>query len=161
MSGHAAAGQINLTDGVTKYMPGSRTGLEIRGRNGAQRGGWDKLKDAAAIEGLMAEGAYMDVTRIKSGGDVVEAGSVLAERLLAADGDATGTATLEGDVWTVEITRPLKASQPGGVDLQPGTLYTAGFAIHDDYTSARFHHVSLEYKLGLDNPEAEINVVKK
>lgn len=34
-----------------------------------------------------------------------------------------------------------------------------GLAIHDDYSSARFHHVSLGYKLGLDNPDAELNAV--
>jgi cytochrome c-type protein NapC len=45
--------------------------------------------------------------------------------------------------------------------LEAGKTYTVGFAIHDDYTTARFHHVSLEYKLALDNPEAEINVVGK
>ena len=39
--------------------------------------------------------------------------------------------------------------------------YNLGFAIHDDYTSGRFHHVSLGYKLGFDNSDAEINAVKQ
>ena len=43
----------------------------------------------------------------------------------------------------------------------PGKLYTVTFAIHDDYAAARFHHVSLELLLGLDNPEAQINAVKQ
>ncbi|HYG86626.1 MAG TPA: c-type cytochrome, partial [Azospirillum sp.] len=38
--------------------------------------------------------------------------------------------------------------------------YTIGFAIHDDHTNARFHHVSVDYKLALDNPEAGINAIK-
>ena len=50
---------------------------------------------------------------------------------------------------------------PGDVPIKTGELYTVGFALHDDFTSARFHHVSLEFKLGLDNPDAEINVVGK
>ena len=36
-----------------------------------------------------------------------------------------------------------------------------GFAIHDDYTNERFHHVSLGYKLALDNPEAEVNAISQ
>ncbi len=41
---------------------------------------------------------------------------------------------------------------------EPGKTYTVGFAIHDDYTAARFHHVSLAYHLGFDDPAADINV---
>lgn len=162
LSGDAAAqGALDLSTGVTKYMPGSRTEIDYKGRNDARRGGWNKLKDAATIDSMMAEGAFGDLTRFKSGGNQIERGSILEQRLLKSADNATGTATLADGIWTVDISRSLKASQPGGVDLGPGKLYTVGFAIHDDYTSARFHHVSLEYKLGFDNPDAEINVVKK
>ncbi|WP_281645203.1 hypothetical protein [Parendozoicomonas sp. Alg238-R29] len=41
-----------------------------------------------------------------------------------------------------------------------GKVYNFGFAIHDDYTSARYHHVSFGYKLALDNDQAEVNVKK-
>uniref|UniRef100_UPI003D75817B c-type cytochrome n=1 Tax=Azospirillum sp. TaxID=34012 RepID=UPI003D75817B len=44
--------------------------------------------------------------------------------------------------------------------IEPGKTYTIGFAIHDDHTNARFHHVSVDYKLALDNAEAGINAVK-
>jgi cytochrome c-type protein NapC len=40
-------------------------------------------------------------------------------------------------------------------------LYNLSFAIHDDYSNARYHHVSLGYKLGFDNTSAEINAIKK
>jgi cytochrome c-type protein NapC len=36
-------------------------------------------------------------------------------------------------------------------------MYNIGFAIHDDYSNSRFHHVSLGFKLGFDNEDAEIN----
>jgi len=88
-------------------------------------------------------------------------GSILAQRNLAKSDKMTGNGVLKDGVWTVTITRPLKSDQPGAVSFEPGQTYTMGVAIHDDYTSARFHHVSLERKLALDNPEAEINVVKK
>ena len=68
---------------------------------------------------------------------------------------------LEGNTWTVVLSRPLISDAPGDLSIQPGKTYTVGFAIHDDYTSARFHHVSLEYRLALDDPKAEINVVRK
>ncbi|WP_419613326.1 ethylbenzene dehydrogenase-related protein, partial [Thiolapillus sp.] len=63
--------------------------------------------------------------------------------------------------WVVEMNRALKTGKPGDVDIEPGKLYNFGFAIHDDYSNGRFHHVSLGYKLGLDNGEAEINAVGK
>lgn len=104
----------------------------------------------------------MDLIRFKSGnGGTVEAGYVLADRKLGPNDLVTGTGSLEGGIWTVTITRPLATTQPGGVTFEPGKTYTIGFAIHDDYTTARFHHVSLEYILALDTAEAEINVVKK
>jgi cytochrome c-type protein NapC len=161
LSGDAAAqGALDLSTGVTKYMPGSRTEIDFNGRDGARRGGWNKLKDAVTIDTMQAEGAFVDLVRFSSGSNQAEEGSILAQRMLKSADNITGIAILADGVWTVEISRPLKSSQPGGVDLGPGKLYTIGFAIHDDYTSARFHHVSLEYKLGIDNPDAEINVVR-
>ena len=56
--------------------------------------------------------------------------------------------------------RPLKSDQPGDVSIEQGKVYNFGFAIHDDYADARFHHVSLGYKMALDNAEAELNVEK-
>jgi cytochrome c-type protein NapC len=31
-------------------------------------------------------------------------------------------------------------------------VYNFGFAIHEDYTNARYHYVSLGYQFGLDKP---------
>ena len=42
-----------------------------------------------------------------------------------------------------------------------GKTYTLGFAIHDDYTSHRFHDVSLATTMVLDSGAAEIVAVKK
>jgi nitrate/TMAO reductase-like tetraheme cytochrome c subunit len=161
-----AAGEIgkviNITDGITKYVKDSRTKLEYKGKNGKPRGAWDKLIDKGELDTKMAEGVYMDLVRFMSGnGGKTEAGNILAERRLAETDKMSSTGVLADGVWTVTITRPLKATEPGGVSFEPGKLYTMGFAIHDDYTSARFHHVSLEYKLGLDNADAEINAVKQ
>jgi len=153
---------INLADGVTKYINNSRTELEYKGKNGKPRGAWDKLVDKAELDKNLADGVYMDLLRFKSGdGGKTESGHILADRVLEPANKITSSGVLADGVWTVTITRPLKATQPGGVSFEAGNLYTMGFAIHDDYTNARFHHVSLEYKLGLDNAEAEINAIKQ
>ena len=47
------------------------------------------------------------------------------------------------------------------IAVAAGKSYNFGFAIHDDYSNARFHHVSLGYTLALDNPKADINAVKQ
>ena len=133
--------------------------LEYKGKNGKPRGGWDKLVDKAELDTKLSEGVYMDLVRFKSGSAKAETGYIMAERVLENSDTSTATGNLVDGIWTVELVRPLKSDKPGGVSFEPGSLYTIGFAIHDDYTSARFHHVSLEYKLGLDNSEAEINAV--
>ena len=63
----------------------------------------------------------------------------------------------EAGFWTVTMKRKLNSDKPGDVSIEPGKVYNFGFAIHDDYSNARFHHVSLGYKLALDNEEAEVN----
>ena len=151
---------INVADGITKYLADSRTKVEIKGRRGKKRGGWDKLKPEDELAELTKAGTFMELIRFRSGAPV-EHGKVLAERKLAEAGTVSGTGALEAGTWTVELSRPLAATGDDSVALKPGEIYTVGFALHDDFTSARFHHVSLELKLGLDNPEAEINVVAK
>jgi len=151
---------IDVSDGITKYTKGSRTKLEYKGKNGKPRGAWDKLIDKAELETKHKDGAIMDLMRFMSGGKP-ESGYILADRKLAPSNTVQAAGSLKDGVWTVTMSRPLKTTQPGGVSFEAGKTYTVGFAIHDDYTAARFHHVSLEYRLALDNAEAEINVVKR
>jgi cytochrome c-type protein NapC len=155
----AVAGQLDVSKGVTKYIAASRTEIEEKGRRGAKLGGWDKLKDKAAIDEALAQGQFMDLLRWSSNGKV-ENGHILEQRVMTDTGPVEAQGWLEGGYWTVEIKRPLAAATPGDLPLEAGKLYNFGFAIHDDFTNSRFHHVSLGYRLGLDNPEAEINAVK-
>ena len=99
--------------------------------------------------------------RYKSGKGETENGYVLEQRHMSGGGELLANAHKEGNNWVVEMKRALKTGKPGDVDIEPGKLYNFGFAIHDDYSNGRFHHVSLGYKLGLDNEEAEINAVGK
>jgi len=154
------ASLIDLKDGVTKYLAQSRTEVEVKGSDGKPRGGWDKLKSPDELATLLKSGTVMDLMRFRSGA-APEHGHVLAERMIEGGAPVEASATLDGDIWTVVLARPLKSDRPGVVSIEPGKLYTIGFALHDDYTAARFHHVSLEFRFGLDAPDAEINAVKQ
>jgi nitrate/TMAO reductase-like tetraheme cytochrome c subunit len=143
-----------------KYIKESRTELQIRPADGKKRGGFEARRDDAEIEAALASGHFLDFMRFKSGnGGVTENGYVLADRVMESSGAAELSGHLENGVWVVELRRPLKPQGVGEIALEPGKLYNIGFAIHDDYSAARWHHVSLGYKLGLDNPDAEINAV--
>ncbi len=151
---------IDLREGVTKYLAETRSEIELRGDDNKPRGGWDKLKDKSAVEALLKAGNYMDVIRFRSGAPA-ENGHVLAQREMDGGVKVEAQGQLEGDTWTVVLSRPLKSDKQGDVNFEPGKTYTVSFALHDDYANARFHHVSLEHRFGLDSKEAEISAVKR
>lgn len=142
---------------VTKYLAESRTEISLRKE---PLGGWDKRRDEGEIAEHLAAGRFLDLIRFRAGEQVSENGYVLADRELAASqGELEFQAERAGDNWVVTLRRQLAPGQPGDLDLSPDQLYNIGFAIHDDHADGRFHHVSLGYKLGLDNPQAEINAI--
>ncbi|HEY0838448.1 MAG TPA: ethylbenzene dehydrogenase-related protein, partial [Azospirillum sp.] len=149
----APAGQT-----ITKYLPQTRTAISIKD---SPRGGWDKTKPDGELAQLLGDGVFLDLVRWKSGTNSLEDGHVSAERVMTGGQGGSGSGSLADGIWTVTIVRKLASDKPGDIGIEPGKLYTIGFAIHDDYTNARFHHVSVDYKLGLDNPEAGINAVKQ
>ena len=155
------AARLDLSAGVTKYLTESRTKIELKGRRGKALGGWDKLKSEGDLTAAMAANQYMDLVRYKSGADEVEDGQIMAERTMHGGQGAEVEASLKAGTWSVVVKRKLKSDQPGDVSIEPGKLYNFGFAIHDDFTNGRYHHVSLGYKLALDDDQAEINAVKQ
>ena len=155
------AKQLDLSGGFTKYLKESRTSIEIEGKGGKKRGGWDKLKSKAEIEALLKKGTFMDLWRYKSGTGESEDGYILAERIMTGGQGVSFTGSLNGGVWTVEMTRKLTSDKLGDVSMATDQMYNIGFAIHDDYSNSRFHHISLGFKLGFNNEDAEINSMKK
>ncbi|GAB4346156.1 MAG: hypothetical protein Kow006_04260 [Gammaproteobacteria bacterium] len=151
----------DVSKGITKYLKESRTNLEIKGRRGKKRGGWDKLKSAEEIEAALKANQFMDLLRYKIGTGEMEDGHILASRVMSGGQGAEFTASREGDNWVVVMKRKLVSDKPGDVSITPDNFYNIGFAIHDDYSDGRYHHVSLGYALALDNEDAEINVVKQ
>ncbi len=156
----AAGLDLDFSKGVTKYISASRTKIEEKGRRGKKLGGWDKLTDSSALKAAMNDGHFMDLLRYSSSGKT-EDGHVLEQRIMTGGQGAQSQGTLEDGLWTVVMKRKLVSDKPGDVSIEAGKLYNFGFAIHDDHSNARFHHVSLGYKLGLDSAEAEINAVKQ
>ncbi len=146
---------------VTKYITESRTEIEIKARDDKPLGGWDKRKSDAEIQAELEAGHFMDIIRYKSGKGVVEDGYILADRVMEGGQGAEFSAREENNQWVVEMKRKLKSDKTGDLSLALDQVYNFGFAIHDDYSNARYHHVSLGYKLGFDNAEAEINAIKK
>ena len=165
LAGSDLAKRLNLDTGsgtgVTKYLKETRTKLELKGRGGKALGGWDKLKDEADIKAAQDANQYMDIVRYKAGSGEVEDGQILASRDMHGGQGAEVEAALKNGTWSVVVKRKLKSDKVGDISIESGKVYNFGFAIHDDYSSARFHHVSFGYKLALDNDEAEVNAVKQ
>lgn len=148
----------NAAGYVSKYLPESRTAISLKDE---PRGGWDKLKPQAELETQLKDGKFLDLVRFKSGkGGQSEDGYVLAERVLKQDGGAAFAGKKTGDTWVVTMTKKLNSGVAGDHVLQAGKTYTVGFAVHDDHSWGRFHHVSLDMRLGLD-AEGEIRAVKQ
>ena len=160
LMGSDLAKRLDFSKGLTKYVKESRTKLELKGRGGKALGGWDKLKDEGDIQAAVDSNKFMDIMRYKAGEGVVEDGYILAERQMHGGQGGEVSATLENGTWTVMVKRKLKSDKAGDVSIEAGTVYNFGFAIHDDYTNGRYHHVSFGYKLALDNDTAEINAAK-
>jgi cytochrome c-type protein NapC len=154
------AQSLDLRDGITKYLAETRSEIELRGDDGKPRGGGLKLKSADAIAELAKSGKFMDLLRFRSG-DGAENGHVLEQRVAQGGAAVDAKGTLDGDVWTVVMSRSLKSTQAGDISIEPGKIYTVNFALHDDYAAARFHHVSLEFRFGIDARDAEINAAKR
>lgn len=98
----------------------------------------------------LAGGVYYDLLQWTSQGKTHD-GHIAGKRVM--DGgkalvEAKGA--LKGDTWTVTFVRKLDGSAPGDLKLERGKTYNVGFAIHDDHTIGRYHHVSLDQHLGID-----------
>lgn len=154
----AAVKGINTAEGyVTKYVAGSRTAISEKDE---PRGGWDKLKPAADVDAAMKAGEFLDLLRWQAGKNVSEDGHIAAERVMTGGQGVKFDGKKEGNKWVVTMTRKLSSSAPGDVSMEAGKAYTVGFAVHDDFTDGRFHHVSLDMKLGL-GVDGEIKAVKQ
>jgi len=161
MAGSPLAKRLDLSNGFTKYLKESRTEIEIDGKGGKKRGGLDKLKSESEIQAALDNGSFMDLLRYKSGTGESEDGYILAERVMSGGQGVDFSGSLSNGIWTVEMKRKLTSNKPGDISMDTSQWYNIGFAIHDDYSNSRFHHVSLGFKLGFDDEDAEINAIAR
>ncbi|MCM2307747.1 MAG: ethylbenzene dehydrogenase-related protein [Sulfuritalea sp.] len=103
--------------------------------------------------GDVASGKFMDLIQFRSGEKGLVDGYVAEARhmeggkaLVKAEGKK------EGNKWVVTLERTLAGGGKGDHAITTGKVYNFGFAVHEDYTNARFHYVSLGYQFGLDKP---------
>lgn len=119
----------------------------------------DDKKTKYVKDGNLAAGKYYDLLQWTSKGG--KSDGYVADKRVMTGGKALLDAKGEqkSGEWAVTFTRKLTGGE-GDIALAPGKTYNFGFAIHDDYTHGRFHHVSLGYTLGIDT-KADITAAKQ
>lgn len=162
IAGYPDASRLNTTHGVTKYIGESRTEMEYKGSGDAKLGGWNKLKSSEEVKAELEGKKFLDLIRYQVGTGKVEDGYILEERKMEGGQGAEFSASNADGTWTVVMKRKLVSDHPGDISFDTSAVYNFGFAIHDDFSNSRFHHVSLGYKLGFDSQEeVEVNAVKQ
>ncbi|SMB28522.1 Cytochrome c-552 [Sterolibacterium denitrificans] len=122
-------------------------------------GAKDDKKTKYVIGGDLKSGKFYDLIQWKSNGKATD-GYIADKRVMeGGKGLVDAKGEKKGDTWTVTITRKLAGGGEGDIAMAAGKTYNLGFAIHDDSTLGRFHHVSLGYALGIDT-KADITAAK-
>ena len=122
--------------------------------------GKDDKKTKYVVGGDVKAGRFYDLIQWTSKGEKHD--GYVADKRVMEGGKALVDAKGEkkGDQQVVTFTRKLAGGGEGDITMVAGKTYNLGFAIHDDYTHGRFHHVSLGYTLGL-GADADIKAVKQ
>ena len=148
-------------------MPSAKAGVDLtkylsRSRVKMARTGGDELKPADQLDKLRADQAVVEYwqARLAPGAaPVMVDGSVLEKRQEHATPVVTATSTEAGGKWSVIFSRKMVAGA-GYKDFASGKTYNVGFAVHAGHTSHRFHYVSLEKTLVVDQGTADLVAVR-
>ncbi|MEW5782206.1 MAG: ethylbenzene dehydrogenase-related protein [Pseudomonadota bacterium] len=112
-------------------------------------------------DGSLANGVFYDLIQWQSKSNKGRDGYIADKRVMeGGKGLVDAKGEKKGDTWTVTFTRKLSPNGEGDINLESGKSYNFGFAIHDDHTNGRFHHVSFGYKLGID-ADGDLKVTKQ
>lgn len=118
-----------------------------------------KAKDDKKTKYVVGGKSY-DLVQWKSKANKGTDGHVSDKRVMEGDKAlVSAKGEKKGDEWVVTFTRKLTGGE-GDVALASGKVYNFGFALHDDHTEGRFHHVSFGYTLGLD-AKADVTAAKQ
>lgn len=140
----------------TMYLNKTRTHL-------TRQGGGDALAPADQLAKLKSGGYEIEYwqAHLNPGSPAVAANGVVFDKRQEIKPKAvTAEAAFSGGTWSVILSRKLDAGA-GFVPLVAGKRYTVAFAIHSGHTAKRFHYVSFERSLVLDQGNADFVVEKK
>lgn len=100
----------------------------------------------------LASGKFYDLIQFRSGkGEKPVDGYVADKRYMeGGKGLVKAEGKKEGNKWVVTFERNLAGGGKGDHAIAAGKTYNFGFAIHDNFSEARYHYVSLGYQFGLD-----------
>jgi hypothetical protein len=138
---------------------GTVEGAELNGCWGTCHSDLRGMKDAKDdkktkyIKGAdLAGGKFMDLMQYRSGKGEKPVDGHVADKRVMEGGKALVKAegVKEGNKWVVTFERSLAGGAPGDHAITPDKIYNFGFAIHEDFSEARYHYVSLGYQFGLD-----------
>ncbi len=135
-------------ENITKYIFASRMPGE---------GGTIAIKPEEELAKLRAEGNYLEYwqARINPGKRTTPVDGIILEKRTenAKPAITVSSSTVKG-VTTVIMSRKMK---PDGLRkaIVPGKTYSLGFAIHGGNTAHRFHYVSFERSMVLDQGEGD------
>ena len=106
----------------------------------------------------LSGGKFMDLIQFRSGkGEKPVDGWIDTERHMeSGKSPLKAEGIKEGNKWVVIFQRPLAEGGKGNHVISSDKVYNFGFAIHEDFTNARYHYVSLGYQFGLDKPDTGI-----
>jgi hypothetical protein len=142
---------------LTKYLPGSRSKM-------TKTGGGAALRPDAEIATQLADGKYLEFWQaVLDQGQLTAAvdGYFLQGRIKNDESAVTATASADGQHWTLEMVRPLKADAVYRHSLAEGIEYTLAVALHENHASGRFHFTSFPMRFYLGPGEAELNALPK
>jgi hypothetical protein len=126
----------------------------------------DDKKTKYLKDGSLTGGKFLDLIQYRSGDKKGLDGYVADTRVMdGGKGLVKAEGKKEGNKWVVTFERDMAGGGKGDHKIAAGKAYNFGFALHEDFTNARFHYVSLGYQFGLDKENKEvknyINVVKQ
>jgi len=155
---HDDAAKMPSAGAATRAMYLGKTHAQL-----TRQGGGDALKPADELAKLKASGYALEYweARLNPGSaPAVANGIVFDRRMETKPTGVSAEASYSGGTWSVTLARKLHAGA-GFKDLVPGKRYTVGFAIHAGHAAGRFHYVSFEHSLVLDQGVADFVAVQK
>jgi hypothetical protein len=138
-------------------MPSAKGGARTMylGKTRAQmtrQGGGDALKPAGDLSRLKTVGYGLEYWLASMGPAATATNGTVFDMRRETKTVVKAEAGRKGTMWTVVLTRKLSA---GAVALVKGKKYTVAFAIDAGHTAKRFHYVSFERSLVLDQGAAD------